>query len=64
MLTQRQKNIVFYLLKSVKPVTARWIAKHLGVSDRTIRKECKDIQIESSSLGFELHLIRGKGYQI
>lgn len=64
MLTQRQKNIVFYLLKSVKPITARWIAKQLGVSDRTIRKECKDIQIESSSLGFELHLIRGKGYQI
>ncbi|WP_400243778.1 transcription antiterminator [Niallia sp. JL1B1071] len=64
MLTQRQKNIIFFLVKSAKPVTARWIAKQLGVSDRTIRKELKDVQRESSSLGFELNLIRGKGYQI
>lgn len=62
--SKRQKKVLLYLLKSKKPVTARWISKELAVSDRTIRNDIKHIQEESYSFGVEVKLIRGKGYQV
>lgn len=64
MFSKRQKEILLYLISSNHPVTAAWISKELNVSDRTIRNDLKYIQIKSASLGLNLELIRGKGYDI
>ncbi|MCM3705986.1 MULTISPECIES: BglG family transcription antiterminator [Cytobacillus] len=61
MVTKRQKDIVLSLMKSTEPVTAEWIAKELGVSDRTIRTEIKELQSQSL-LGINIESVRGKGY--
>lgn len=63
MVSKRQKDIVLSLMKEKEPVTAEWIAKELGVSDRTIRTEIKELQSQSS-LGIIIESIRGKGYQL
>ncbi|WML42148.1 BglG family transcription antiterminator [Neobacillus sp. OS1-2] len=62
MVSKRQRDIVLSLMKEKEPVTAEWIAKELGVSDRTIRTEIKDLQSQSSSLGGRIESVRGKGY--
>ncbi|WP_462412686.1 BglG family transcription antiterminator [Neobacillus sp. Marseille-QA0830] len=62
MVSKRQKDIVLSLMKEKEPVTAEWIAKELGVSDRTIRTEIKELQSQSSSLGIVIESARGKGY--
>ncbi|MBO0962100.1 transcription antiterminator [Neobacillus sp. MM2021_6] len=62
MVSKRQRDIVLSLMKEKEPVTAEWIAKELGVSDRTIRTEIKDLQSQSSSLGSRIESVRGKGY--
>lgn len=50
------------LVKEKEPVTAEWMAKELGVSDRTIRTEIKELQSQSTSLGINIESVRGKGY--
>ncbi|MCM3118361.1 BglG family transcription antiterminator [Neobacillus sp. MER 74] len=62
MVSKRQKDIVLSLMKEKEPVTAEWIAKELGVSDRTIRTEIKELQSQSTSLGIMIESVRGKGY--
>ncbi|PLR98522.1 BglG family transcription antiterminator [Bacillus sp. T33-2] len=64
LLSKRQKDILMYLIKSSEPIPADWIAKELGVSDRTVRDELKQIQQNSSMLGINIESIRGKGYII
>ncbi|WP_235846638.1 HTH domain-containing protein [Neobacillus drentensis] len=61
-MSKRQKDIVLSLMKEKEPVTAEWMAKELGVSDRTIRTEIKELQSQSSSLGIIIESVRGKGY--
>jgi lichenan operon transcriptional antiterminator len=60
--SKRQKDIVLSLMKAKEPVTAEWMAKELGVSDRTIRNEIKELQSQCSSLGMIIESVRGKGY--
>lgn len=65
LLSKRQKDILILLSKSKEPVTSNWMAKELGVSDRTIRNEIKvmqDNQINGSIV--EIDSIRGKGYML
>ncbi|MFP7299920.1 BglG family transcription antiterminator [Neobacillus niacini] len=62
MVSKRHKDIVLSLMKEKEPVTAEWIAKELGVSDRTIRTEIKELQSQSTSLGIMIESVRGKGY--
>lgn len=62
MYTKRQREILSLLLKNKEPITAEWIGKELGVSDRTIRTEMKELQKQSPLLGFTLTSIRSKGY--
>jgi lichenan operon transcriptional antiterminator len=62
--SKRQKDILILLSKSKEPVTSSWIAKQLGVSDRTIRNEIKLIQQNPESDGFQIKSTRGLGYTI
>lgn len=62
LVSKRQKDIVLSLMEEKEPVTAEWMAKELGVSDRTIRNEIKELQSHSASLGLEIMSVRGKGY--
>lgn len=64
MVSKRQKDIVLSLMKAKDAVTAEWMAKELGVSDRTIRTEIKELQSQCSSLGIIIESVRGKGYQL
>ncbi|MGG4036996.1 BglG family transcription antiterminator, partial [Heyndrickxia ginsengihumi] len=64
MISNRQKEILQLLIKTSEPVTADWLAKEIGVSDRTIRSEVKALQSECEQFGIAIHSIRGKGYQI
>lgn len=62
MVSKRQKDIILSLMKSKDPVTSEWMAKELGVSDRTIRTEIKELQSQSAFLGIVIESFRGKGY--
>jgi len=62
LLSSRQKDILFLLSESKEPVTSDWMAKELGVSDRTIRNEIKLMQDNTESCGTIIDSIRGKGY--
>ncbi|GGB43290.1 putative licABCH operon regulator [Lentibacillus populi] len=62
LLSKRQKDIVLLLSRIKHPITSEWMAKELGVSDRTIRNDIKQIQRDSESVGFSVQSIRGKGY--
>ncbi|PGL73214.1 BglG family transcription antiterminator [Bacillus sp. AFS055030] len=62
MISKRQKDIVMSLKKAKEPVTAQWMAKELGFSDRTIRNEIKELQSQCSPLGITIESVRGKGY--
>ncbi|GBF10743.1 BglG family transcription antiterminator [Tepidibacillus sp. HK-1] len=64
MFSKRQIEILLSLMEAKKPVTSEWIAKELGLSDRTIRNEIKAIQPECPKLGISIESIRGKGYQL
>lgn len=64
MFSKRQIEILSSLMKAKEPVTAEWIAKELGVSDRTIRNEIKAVQPECPKVGIFIESIRGKGYQL
>jgi len=64
MFSRRQIEILTSLSKTKKPVTAEWLAKELGVSDRTIRTEIKAMQPDCSKLGAAIESIRGSGYQL
>ena len=62
MLSGRQREILLLLSRHKEPVTAEWIAKELSVSDRTIRKELKNMQTDCKELGVTISPIKGKGY--
>ncbi|WML55613.1 BglG family transcription antiterminator [Neobacillus sp. PS3-12] len=62
MVSKRQKDIILSLMNAKEPVTAEWMARELGVSDRTIRNEIKELQSQCSSLGVIIESVRGKGY--
>jgi lichenan operon transcriptional antiterminator len=64
MISIRQKDILLLLAKNNEPITAEWIAKELRVSDRTIRKEIKELQADSSPLSISIESVKGKGYQM
>jgi len=61
-LTRRQKDLLTLLSKSKKPLTADWLAKELGLSERTIRSEIKQMEPHIKSEGMFIESIRGKGY--
>lgn len=63
-LNNRQKEILMFLKKFNEPITAKWMSKELGVSDRTIRNEINKLQKECESFGIEIESTRGKGYQL
>ncbi|NCG67466.1 PRD domain-containing protein [Bacillus coagulans] len=64
-LTKRQKEIILLLSKSDDPTSSEWIAKELGISDRTVRNEIKLLQRDIvSSFGLSIKAVRGKGYQL
>lgn len=60
-LTKRQKEILNLLSHSKEPLTSGWIAKELGVSDRTVRTEIKQIE-QSMKKSVIIESIRGKGF--
>ncbi|MDF1509405.1 BglG family transcription antiterminator [Robertmurraya sp. DFI.2.37] len=62
MFSKRQKDIITVLSKVNESITSEWIAREIGVSDRTVRNDIKFIQKESSVLGIEIQSLRGKGY--
>ncbi len=62
--SHRQKEIILGLSKVNEIVTSDWIAKNLGISDRTVRSEIKNVQKESAQYGISIESIRGKGYQL
>jgi lichenan operon transcriptional antiterminator len=64
MVSKRQRDIILSLTKAKEPVTAEWMAKELGVSDRTVRTEIKELQSQNNSLGIIIESVRGKGYQL
>lgn len=64
-LTKRQKEIILLLSKSDEPTSSEWIAKELGISDRTVRNEIKLLQGDIvNSFGLSIESIRGKGYRL
>ncbi len=62
--SERQKEILSYLIESNEEVTAKWIAKQLGLSDRTIRNEIQYMKADCDSVGVSIESIRGKGYVV
>ncbi|GER70347.1 putative licABCH operon regulator [Weizmannia acidilactici] len=64
MMTKRQKEIIKLLSMAGEPVTADWIAKEIGVSDRTVRSEMKALQSECEAAGAVLESMRGIGYRL
>ncbi|XJZ26723.1 BglG family transcription antiterminator [Bacillota bacterium Lsc_1132] len=64
MFSKRQKELLLSLLKNDEPITSEWLAKELGVSDRTIRAEIKELQSQCLSLGVVIESMRGKGYKL
>ncbi|WP_223820835.1 BglG family transcription antiterminator [Bacillus sp. S3] len=64
MFSKRQIEILSSLSKTKEPVTAEWLAKEIGVSDRTIRTEIKAMQPECPKLGVAIESIRGTGYSL
>lgn len=64
MLSKRQTDILSILTKAKNLITSDWIAKQLGVSDRTVRNEIKEIQLDGPNLGISVESTRGKGYHL
>lgn len=64
MFTKRQKEILSFLVHSKDPIPAEWMAKQLGVSDRTVRDELKELRVQSHVLGVTIESTRGKGYKL
>ncbi|WP_235962379.1 helix-turn-helix domain-containing protein [Heyndrickxia coagulans] len=62
MISNRQKQILWLLQKSDGPLNAKAIGERLGISDRTVREEIRQIQQKSDELGVKLKVLRGKGY--
>lgn len=63
-INKRQSTILALFNKFRGPITAKWIAKELNVSDRTVRNEINNLRQECKSLGIEIEPIRGKGYNL
>jgi len=61
-LTKRQIEILTLLSKSPTPLTAVWLAKELGVSERTVRNEIKQMEKILKSEDIFIESIRGQGY--
>lgn len=64
MFTKRQKAILSFLVQNKDPIPAEWMARQLGVSDRTVRDELKGLRLQSHVLGVKIESIRGKGYKL
>lgn len=64
MFTKRQKAILSFLVQNKDPIPAEWMARQLGVSDRTVRDELKGLRLQSHALGVKIESIRGKGYKL
>ncbi|MDY0404851.1 transcription antiterminator [Virgibacillus sp. 179-BFC.A HS] len=64
LLSKRQKDIILHLFRMKHPITSGWMAKELGVSDRTIRNDIKQMQQDAKLAGFSVVSIRGKGYAL
>lgn len=62
LISNRQKQILWLLQKSDGPLNAKAIGERLGISDRTVREEIRQIQQKSDELGVKLKVLRGKGY--
>lgn len=62
LISNRQKQILWLLQKSDGPLNAKAIGERLGISDRTVREEIRQIQQKSDALGVKLKVLKGKGY--
>ncbi|MEC5269829.1 HTH domain-containing protein [Heyndrickxia coagulans] len=51
LISNRQKQILWLLQKSDGPLNAKAIGERLGISDRTVREEIRQIQQKSDELG-------------
>lgn len=63
-LSKRQKDILLLLSRKNEVFTSDWIAKKLGVSNRTVRNEIKVLRQLSKEYGFFIESIRGQGYKL
>ncbi|WP_259299176.1 HTH domain-containing protein [Heyndrickxia coagulans] len=54
LISNRQKQILWLLQKSDGPLNAKAIGERLGISDRTVREEIRQIQQKSDELGVKL----------
>lgn len=60
----RIKNILVELIATEEPMTGVELAKIIGVTDRTIRDDIREINKKSDDLGISIKGIRGEGYLI
>lgn len=60
----RVKSILKELISAEKAITGKSLAKIIGVSDRTIRDDIKEINQQKNELGISIKGIRGEGYLI
>ncbi|WP_019720366.1 HTH domain-containing protein [Heyndrickxia coagulans] len=51
LISNRQKQILWLLQKSDGPLNAKAIGERLGISDRTVREEIRQIQQKNDELG-------------
>ena len=63
MLSNRQFNLVEYLLRQTKPVTGKELAELLSITDRTVRNDINAINNEYASSHYQIHATRN-GYYI
>ncbi|GLC89559.1 BglG family transcription antiterminator [Lysinibacillus piscis] len=63
-ISKRQRDILLLLASAKEPLTSEWMAKELGISDRTVRTEIKLIQQEYMLNEDAIESTRGKGYQL
>ncbi len=64
MFSRRQEQIIYYLLKEVHVVSTVTLCTFFSVSERTLRKDIHDINLQFKQSGMEILHIRSKGYLI
>jgi len=60
----REKQLIEHIHQHVVPISRQQLAKVLGVSESTIRNLIRDTQTTGKKNGFEIELIKGKGYRL
>lgn len=57
-----RKKLIIQSISEATPISLKELVEVLKVSDRTIRAEIKELNLEGLKNGFEIENLRGKGY--